>query len=90
MLWLHFAIAPSTMNSELAIYNKKIEEYTKGIRDIYMDKVKGLITDDDFVAMSKDFVKEKERLQKLVQERQEKIIEIEEKKSKTVITVVNL
>ena len=67
------------MNSELAIYNKKIEEYTKGIRDIYMDKVKGLITDDDFVAMSKDFVKEKERLQKLVQERQEKIIEIEEK-----------
>lgn len=67
------------MNSELAIYNKKIEEYTKGIRDIYMDKVKGLITDDDFVAMSKDFVKEKERLQKLVQDRQEKIIEIEEK-----------
>ena len=67
------------MNSELAIYNKKIEEYTKGIRDIYMDKVKGLITDDDFVAMSKDFVKEKERLQKLVQERQEKLIEIEEK-----------
>ena len=44
-----------------------------------MDKVKGLITDDDFVAMSKDFVKEKERLQKLVQDRQEKIIEIEEK-----------
>ncbi len=67
------------MNSELAIYNKKIEEYTKGIRDIYMDKVKGLITDDDFVAMSKDFVKEKERLQKLVQDRQEQIIEIEEK-----------
>ena len=27
--------------SEIAAYNKKIAEYAKGIRDIYMDKAKG-------------------------------------------------
>ena len=64
---------------DIATYSKKIEEYSKGIRDIYMDKVKGIITEDDFVAMSKNFVDEKERLQKLVVSGQEEIIAIEEK-----------
>ena len=66
------------LNSEIAAYIKKIEEYTKGIRDIYMDKVKGLITDDDFVEMSKDFSVEKERLQKMVADGEKKLIELDE------------
>lgn len=67
------------INSEIAVYYKKIEEYTKGIRDIYMDKVKGLITDDDFVEMSKDFANEKKRLQKMVADGQNRLIELDEK-----------
>lgn len=66
------------LNSEIAAYTKKIEEYTKGIRDIYMDKVKGLITDDDFVEMSRDFSVEKERLQKMVADGEKKLIELDE------------
>ena len=66
------------INSEIAAYTKKIEEYTKGIRDIYMDKVKGLITDNDFVEMSKDFSVEKERLQKMVADGEKKLIELDE------------
>ena len=66
------------LNSEIAAYIKKIEEYTKGIRDIYMDKVKGLITDNDFVEMSKDFSVEKERLQKMVADGEKKLIELDE------------
>ena len=48
--------------SDLAAYRKKIEEYAKGIRELYMDKVKGLITESDFVELSKDFTMQKERL----------------------------
>ena len=66
------------LNAEIAAYTKKIEEYTKGIRDIYMDKVKGLITDNDFVEMSKDFSVEKERLQKMVADGEKKLIELDE------------
>lgn len=66
------------LNLEIAAYTKKIEEYTKGIRDIYMDKVKGLITDNDFVEMSKDFSVEKERLQKMVADGEKKLIELDE------------
>ncbi len=66
------------LNSEIAAYTKKIEEYTKGIRDIYMDKVKGLITDNDFVEMSKDFSVEKERLQIMVADGEKKLIELDE------------
>ena len=66
------------LNAEIAAYTKKIEEYTKGIRDIYMDKVKGLITDDDFVEMSRDFSVDKERLQKMVADGEKKLIELDE------------
>ena len=43
-----------------------------------MDKVKGLITDDDFVEMSRDFSVEKERLQKMVADGEKKLIELDE------------
>ena len=43
-----------------------------------MDKVKGLITDDDFVDMSKDFSVQKERLQKAVADGERKLAELDE------------
>ena len=39
----------------LSAYEKRIAEYTKGLRDLYMDKVKGLLNDSDFSALSKEF-----------------------------------
>lgn len=46
---------------EIAGYEKKICEYEKAIKDLYLDKVKGLISDDQFVGYSKDFFREQER-----------------------------
>lgn len=59
--------------SDKAVYEKKIEEYSKGIRDLYMDKVKGLITESDYVEMSKDFISERERLEHIVAESEKQI-----------------
>ena len=65
--------------SDLAAYRKKIEEYAKGIRELYMDKVKGLITESDFVELSKDFTTQKERLERVVADGEKQLAEIDDK-----------
>ena len=67
------------LQTDISVYEKKIEEYTKGIREIYMDKVKGLINDHDYVEMTKDFSTERERLEQTIIDCQKRINEIEEK-----------
>ncbi|MEG1771740.1 MAG: recombinase family protein [Clostridia bacterium] len=48
--------------SDIAACKKKIAEYTNVIRESYIDKVRGLISDDFFADLSKSFSLEKERL----------------------------
>lgn len=38
---------------EIVAYQKKISEYTKGIRELYLDKVKGILSETDFLELSK-------------------------------------
>lgn len=65
--------------SDIAVYEKKISEYAKGIRELYMDKVKGLVSESDFVELSKDFTTEKERLERVVIDGHKQLTEIEQK-----------
>lgn len=44
-----------------------------------MDKVKGLISESDFVELSKDFTTEKERLERVMIDGQKQLAEIEER-----------
>lgn len=67
------------IKSDLAIYEKKIAEYVKGIKDLYMDKVKGLISESDFRDLSKDFTTGKERLERVVIDGQKWLAEIDKK-----------
>lgn len=61
----------------VADYNKKISEFEKGIRDLYFDKVKGLISDEDFVCISQDFHREKEKITFTMNETEHKLLDIE-------------
>ena len=63
--------------ADLSAYEKQIEEYAKGIRDIYMDKVKGLIGESDFLDLTKGFTADKERLEHLVKDGQKRMEEID-------------
>ena len=65
--------------ADMSAYEKKIAEYSKGIRELYMDKVKGLISESDFVELSKDFTTEKERLERVMIDDQKQLAEIEER-----------
>ncbi len=52
--------------TELAAYEKKLAEYAKGLRELYMDKVSGVVSADDFAILSKDMTAQKERLEKAI------------------------
>lgn len=65
--------------SDLAVCEKKIAEYSKGVRELYMDKVKGLIADSDYADMAKDFITERSRLERVVVDGQKQLGEIDEK-----------
>lgn len=67
------------IQGEISSYQKKIDEYTTGIRELYLDKVKGIITEQDYISLSKDFSKEKERIENLAADAQERLEAIERK-----------
>ena len=54
-------------------------EYIKGIRELYLDKVKGVITEQDYLQLSKDFQEEKDRVEILVTETQRQLEVLERK-----------
>ena len=60
----------------------KIDDYTKGMRDMYMDKVKGLITEADYHEFTKDISRERKRLETQFAEAQKSLEIVEEKLEK--------
>ncbi|MBQ6875964.1 MAG: DUF4368 domain-containing protein, partial [Lachnospiraceae bacterium] len=65
--------------SRLAAYERKATEFSKGIRDLYMDKVKGIIAENDYLQMSAEFTDERDRLERMIADEEKKLTEIEEK-----------
>ena len=63
----------------IATYEKRVAELSKGIRELYMDKVKGLISGADYTEMSKDFIADRDRLEKLISDGRKQIKEIDVK-----------
>lgn len=63
---------------DLAIYEKKVAEFSKGLQALYMDKVKGVICEQDFAEMSKSFASERGRLTEIINEKQKQLSEINE------------
>ncbi len=65
------------LECEIATYQDRINQFSKGVRDLYLDKVKGLIGEADFIELSKDFTSQKERLEAQVLECQKQITKID-------------
>jgi DNA invertase Pin-like site-specific DNA recombinase len=74
-------IRKQELQNEIATYQAKINQFSKGVRDLYLDKVKGLICEADFIELSKEFTSQKERLEAQMLECQKQISEIEIKSS---------
>ena len=63
----------------IAAYEKRVTYLSKGLRELYMDKVKGLISADDYTEMSKEFMADRDRLEKLISDGHTQVAEIERK-----------
>jgi len=72
------------LKKDINAFEKKIEQYSKGIKELYFDKVKGIITDDDFVEFSKEFYHEKARCEKLITETHNQLEVLEKQMQNTV------
>lgn len=65
--------------ASIAAYRKRSEEYSKGIRDLYMDKVKGLISEGDYADMSKEFLQDREHFEQLIHDAEHQLTELDER-----------
>lgn len=72
----HMETHHDKMQADLVRYQRKLEECDNGMKSLYLDKVKGLLDDDEFAEFSKDFHKDKERLQNQINAVQQQLEEI--------------
>lgn len=63
----------------ISSYEKKVQEYGKAVRDLYMDKVRGILTEDEYLEMSKEFSSEKKRMEENLVHAKQELEEIEER-----------
>ncbi len=66
------------LTTDVAQYRKKAGELAGGLRELYMDKVRGIVSEQDFLEMSQDFAAEKSRLEQRIQEAESALAELEE------------
>jgi len=67
------------LEQKVTDYQKKVSYYTEAIRELYLDKIKKIITEQQYLEFSKDFLKEKDRTQELIADTQNQIDVIEKK-----------
>ncbi len=68
--------------ASIATYQKKVQEYSSGIQGLYLDKVKGLISEADYLAFSKNFTTERARLMHLIEESEKQMVQLTDKQEK--------
>ena len=63
----------------IAIYERRVEECSNGIRNLYIDKIKGIINDTDFVELSETFRTDREHLEHLIADAEKELQELDER-----------
>ena len=64
------------MQKEILQYQANIQKKSKAIRDSYIDKINEIISQEQFIEFNKSFQKEKENLEKLLKEKEKKLLEL--------------
>jgi len=72
-----------SLETQLKEYQTKMIHCATGIKTLYLDKVKGIITEDDFIQLSADLHKDKSTYENLISELTLQIAEIEHKQTNT-------
>ncbi len=67
------------LEADLSRMQQKKQEYSKGLRELYIDKVKGIITEKDYIELSGDFTRERDRLDHMIADYEQQLIRLDEK-----------
>lgn len=65
--------------TDIMVDKRKIEEYKKYSRELYLDKVKGIITENDYIELSKEFTAKRENLEQEIIKKEKQFNELEKK-----------
>lgn len=63
--------------SDISLYKKKLAEFSKGIRQLYEDRIRGLLPEKDFEDILKEFMSQKQRLERTVSDTEKKLEEVQ-------------
>lgn len=67
------------LEKEMQSYRKSYDEYSKCIQSLYLDKVKGLITDSDFVELSREFSDNRSKVEQLISHTEDRISNLQKR-----------
>jgi len=67
------------LQSDIEAYRQKMAICSTGIKTLYLDKTKGLITDDEFIDLSRYFHKDKKLYESFIEDAEEKLIALDDK-----------
>lgn len=66
------------LQTETALYQNKLDDYTRGLQELYLDKAKGILTENDYLSFSRDFSTEKNRLEQRIADNQNRLLKLRE------------
>lgn len=75
----HLAEQKKRLEKDIAAYRKKAAEYATCIRKLYLDKIKEIISESEYLDFSKEFTSEKERAEALTLDAEKHLADIEVK-----------
>lgn len=58
-------------------YDRRVQEYAKAVKELYMDKVRGILTEEDFLRLSTEFSTEQQKIELLLKEEKQLLQEID-------------
>lgn len=75
----HLSAQKKRLENDIAAYQKKVTEYANCIRELYLDKAKAIISEDEYLEFSKEFTSEKKRFEAFTRKAEGQLADVNEK-----------
>ena len=66
------------LERDISIFEKKLSDYSKTLSELYLDKTAGIVSESDYIEMSKTFSSERHRLEKALTNCQKQLYSLNE------------
>ncbi len=70
-------IDKSRISAEIMLLKKQMDEMSRGLKELYIDKVRRVITEEEFIELSKDFTDKREIFRDRISKCEKRLMDIE-------------